>query len=395
MNKTNSNENSGKPETTEAYEVRQIPIDKIEVADFCRRREYPEEDMKTLQESIQKRGLIQNPVVLDNGNGKFTLIVGSRRFQACKALGWKTLPCRVGKGDVEDDAGLVSLSENIVRTIPHPADQGRFLKHRKEKTGLSDKELGLAQSSVTVRLNILDLGDDILAEIGSCPEDSFTLTHAGFLSQLMQTNRRNLQIEVRELLNKVKQFELSSGELDRLVQLYKDGSYDNLPGGLKDLLIKNKYMTARMAELFLCPEKFIDGDGHEAELLKESAHKLTEEKRQKLVQEAVDNKWSEDEIKKCLKRLLSPANPESNETNSAETLDSGLLSIMKQLEDSRYQLAEFGPDRISKLHKRCKQLIELLQSFVNTTTDIAKNKANHNTKESLKEESYESIKETT
>jgi len=376
MSKTNTNETPGKPETTETYEIRQIPIDKIEVADFCRRRDYPEHDMKTLRESIQKRGLIQSPVVLDSGKGKFTLIVGSRRLQACKSLGWKTLPCRVGKGDV-DDAGLVSLSENIVRTIPHPADQGRFLKHRKEKTGLSDKDLGkevgLAQSSVTVRLNILDLGDDILAEIGSCPEDSFTLTHAGFLSQLMRTNRHNRQIEVRELLNKVKQFELSSGELDGLVQLYKDGSYDSLPGGLRDLLIKSKYMTARMAELFLYPEKFIDGNGHDAELLKKSAHKLTKEKLQKLVQEAVDNKWSEEEIKKRLKHLLSPANPEPDKANNVETLDSGILFIMKQLEDSRYQLAEFGPDRISKLRKRCRQLIELLQSFVNTTADVAKN----------------------
>ncbi len=155
MSKANTNEKSpGKSEVTD--EIRQVPIDKIKVADFCRRSDYPEEEMKTLRQSIEKRGLIQNPVVIDNGKGNFTLIVGSRRFQVCESLGWKTLPCCVKKpGPLE--AGYLSFAENVVRSMPHPADQGRFLQQMKEKTGLSDeglgKEVGLAQSSVTVRLS--------------------------------------------------------------------------------------------------------------------------------------------------------------------------------------------------------------------------------------------------
>lgn len=396
MSKTDTNEKSpGKPEATD--EIHQIPIDKIKVADFCRRSDYPQEEMETLRQSIEKRGLIQNPVVLDNGKGNYILIVGSRRFQACKSLAWKTLPCCVKKTDSQE-AGYLSFAENVVRSMPHPADQGRFLRQMKEKTALSDeelgKEVGLAQSSVTVRLNILDLGDDILAEIGSLPKSPFTLTHAGVLSQLMRTNRFNRQIEVRELLTKVKQYGLSSGELSRLVQLYKDkdGDFDRLTGGLRDLLIKSQYMTARMAELFLHPERFINGDGHEAELLKQAAHQLTRDKHEKFVQSAVDNKWSDEEIKKHLKRLLSPPNPEPkpSEADNAETLDSGILSLMKQLEDSQYQLVNFEPEQVNKLHKRCKRLMELLQSFVSTTTDIAKNKDNRDMKESLKGESYES-----
>jgi ParB/RepB/Spo0J family partition protein len=376
----------------ETGEIRQILIDKIEVADFCRRSDYPEEEMKTLRQSIQKRGLIQNPIVLDNGKGKFTLIVGSRRFRACKSLGWEALPCCVKKSSSQE-AGYLSFAENTVRSMPHPVDQARLLQRMKENTSLSDKDLGvevgLPQSGVTDRLSILNLGDDILAEIGSLPESPFKLTHAVILSQLMRTDRHYHQIEVRELLNKVKQYGLSSGELKRLVQLYKDGDYDRLTGGLRDLLIKSKYMTTRMAELFLHPERFINGDGHEAELLKQAAHQLTRDKREKFVQNAVDNKWSDEEIKKRFKRLLSPPNPEPkpSEADNAETLDSGILSLMKQLEDSQYQLVNFGPDQVNKLHKRCKRLMELLQSFVSTATEAAKD--NSDTKESLKEESYE------
>ena len=394
MSKANKNEKSpGRPEATD--EIRQVPIDKIKVADFCRRSDYPEEEMKTLRQSIEKRGLIQTPAVLDNGKGNYTLIVGSRRFEACKSLGWKTLPCCVKKTDSQE-AGYLSFAENVVRSMPHPADQGQFLQQMKEKTALSDeelgKEVGLAQSSVTVRLNILDLDEDILAEIGTLPESPFKLTHAVVLSQLIEKDRFYCQVEARDLLNKVKQCRLSSGELRRLVQLYQDGDYDRLTGGLRDLLIKSKYMTARMVELFLYPERFIDGNGHEAELLKQAAHQVTRDKREKFVKNAVDNKWSDEKIKKRLKLLLSPPNPESKPSaaDNTETLDSGILSLMKQLEDSQYQLVNFGPEQVNKLHKRCKQLMELLQFFVSTTTDIAKNKDNRDMKESLKEESYES-----
>ena len=65
---------------------------------------------------------------------------------------------------------------------------------------------------------------------------------------------------------------------------------------------------------------------------------------------------------------------------------------MKQLEDSQYQLANFGPEQISKLHKRCKQLMELLQSFVSTVTEDAKD--NSDTEKSLKEVPYENQQAT-
>jgi len=74
-----------------SYEIRSIPIEQIKVADFCRRRAL-KKDLKSLTESIQRRGLIQSPVVLNSNNGSYSLIAGSRRFQACKALSWKTIP---------------------------------------------------------------------------------------------------------------------------------------------------------------------------------------------------------------------------------------------------------------------------------------------------------------
>lgn len=353
-----------------------IPIQAIDVADFCRRSSYLPEKMDILRQSIEKRGLIQNPVVIDNGDGRFTLVAGSRRFFACKSLGWKQIPCSVKKAS-SSEAGLLSFAENAVRSMPNPVDQARLLKQIKDNTGLSDKdigaEVGLPQSGVTERLSILNLGNDILAEIGTLPESPFKLTHAVALSRLARTGRYNRQIEMRELLNKVKQYGLPTSETKDLARLYEDGSYDRLSDSLKMLLTKNRNMTARMAKLFLYPEQFIDGDSSEAESLRRTAGELTREKREQLVQKAVDGRWSDAQIKKTLKKLLCRSNPKSGEKDNVTIFDLSILSVMHQLEESRYRLNNFSAEQVERLTKRCKQLIESLKHFIEATGQSGKN----------------------
>ena len=171
------------------------------MADFCRRRAL-KKDLKSLTESIQRRGLIQSPVVLDSNNGSYSLIAGSRRFQACKSLGWKTIPCCVKKIDTRN-ATFLSFAENAVREMVHPIEEARKLKKMKEETGMVDeeiaKEVGLAQSTVTGRLSMLDLGDDILKKIDTRPEAAFKPTHAIVLAQFQRTDRYKREIEIREL----------------------------------------------------------------------------------------------------------------------------------------------------------------------------------------------------
>ncbi len=136
----------------ESYEIRSIPIEQIKVADFCRRRAL-KKDLKSLTESIQRRGLIQSPVVLDSNNGSYSLIAGSRRFQACKALGWKTIPCCVKKIDTKD-ATFLSFAENAVREMVHPIEEARKLKQIKEDTEMTGPLSGILSRSPTVVMTL-------------------------------------------------------------------------------------------------------------------------------------------------------------------------------------------------------------------------------------------------
>lgn len=372
------------PETIpeESYEIRSIPIKQIKVADFCRRRAL-KKDLKSLIESIQRRGLIQSPVVLDSNNGSYSLIAGSRRFQACKALGWKAIPCCVKKIDTKD-ATFLSFAENAVREMVHPIEEARKLRKMKEETKMKDaeigEEVGLAQSTVTDRLSILDLGDDILEKIDIRPEAAFKPTHAVVLAQLQRTERYNREIEVRELQNKTIEHKLSSAQLKSLVRLFKKGDYDHLPEKLQMLLMKDKHMDAKMVKLFLHPEEFIDDSVSKAELLREKASELTKQQRKDFVEDTLNNNWPEKGIKTHLIKLIKNSmEPEENNRDkrpdpTVETLSSDLASFMDKLQSSRYQmhsLIKSKPDEVIRLRKVGSQLIRQLRSFLRTVTEVA------------------------
>ena len=82
-----------------------IDIEKISPNPFQPRREIAEEKIDELAQSIKACGLIQPVVVRRAGDG-YQLVVGERRFLACRKLGWKKI-----------SAAVQTLSDNAMATI--------------------------------------------------------------------------------------------------------------------------------------------------------------------------------------------------------------------------------------------------------------------------------------
>ncbi len=361
-------------------EVQFLPIDLIRVAECCRRSNY-RKDLDLLRDSIRKRGLIQNPVVIDDGKGGYVLIAGSRRFLACKSLGYKTMPCNIRRMD-KKEAPFIAFSENAVRTKPDPVDEARFLRKMKDITKMTDEQLaaevGLPQSGVTERLSILDLPEDVLARIDGRPESPFRLTHAVGLSQLARSNRFNRAMEVRELLGKTIEHTLSSSELKSLVQLLKSGEYDRLPEKLRMLLLKSRHMTSAMAQLFLYPEKWVEGDSTASEVLRKRASQLDSARRERFVEDAVSNNLPEQETKKRLRRLLEAADSRTTEkeggdssVSAVEDITSDITSLLQKFQIHQHDLASMSgsnPTEFIVLRKLCERLIRVVGSFLNSIT---------------------------
>lgn len=94
-----------------------LHLDKIEISRFNVRHTNAKEDLDKLAKSIDEIG-IQQPVVVFKQKGekdKYELIIGQRRYLACKKLNWKAIPAYIKKTLTEKEAAIISFSENIQR----------------------------------------------------------------------------------------------------------------------------------------------------------------------------------------------------------------------------------------------------------------------------------------
>ncbi|MCX7590738.1 MAG: mechanosensitive ion channel [Kiritimatiellae bacterium] len=80
------------PETT----VQEIPIERID-RPWAEGAVPPDEekDIRELMENIRRHGLLQPIVVTPTSGGRYSVLAGEQRLEACRRLGWKTIPAMI------------------------------------------------------------------------------------------------------------------------------------------------------------------------------------------------------------------------------------------------------------------------------------------------------------
>jgi ParB family transcriptional regulator, chromosome partitioning protein len=100
----------------------------IEDIDIYKIRQPPEyyrstsSDFSELANSINRKGLLQPVIVRTAQNGYFEMVVGNRKLQACKSLGWRKIICHIVELDTKQ-AFEISLIENIHRRSLTPVEE--------------------------------------------------------------------------------------------------------------------------------------------------------------------------------------------------------------------------------------------------------------------------------
>jgi ParB/RepB/Spo0J family partition protein len=118
--------------------VLDVPLEEIQMKDQVR-RDYPEESIRELAESIRHQGLLQ-PIQLKREDDGYRIVYGHRRFLAAKHLG---LPAITAIVDYASDVDILTkqIVENIQREDLNPFDEAKGLKQLMELKGLTQKEL--------------------------------------------------------------------------------------------------------------------------------------------------------------------------------------------------------------------------------------------------------------
>jgi ParB family chromosome partitioning protein len=148
--------------TPDPSEVRTLPVARIGANPFQPRREFREEELAELAQSIRENGLLQPLVVRPSpdGDGRFQLVAGERRLRAISELGWVEVPVVVR--DVDDRTLLVlALVENIQREALNPLEEAEGFQLLSSEFGLTQGEIaeavGRNRATVANTLRLLRL----------------------------------------------------------------------------------------------------------------------------------------------------------------------------------------------------------------------------------------------
>ena len=145
--------------------LRELAVDLIKPNPRQPRRDFDEDALLALAESIRSRGLLQPIVVRPIAGGTFELVAGERRLRAAKLAGLERIPAVVREAGDWERLDL-ALAENMARVDLNPIEEARACAMLVEDLGLTKGEVGrrVGKSRVAVSnlLRLLKLPDEVL-----------------------------------------------------------------------------------------------------------------------------------------------------------------------------------------------------------------------------------------
>ena len=130
--------------------------------DSERHRALRPELIDTLAASIKATGRVLHPIAVRPGknSGRFVLIAGRHRLEACRKLGWNRVPCIIIRGLSAIAAEELELRENIDRGELSPAESTLHLARLKAIAEERHKRKAGRPSIADDKINACQVGKD-------------------------------------------------------------------------------------------------------------------------------------------------------------------------------------------------------------------------------------------
>jgi ParB family chromosome partitioning protein len=199
-----------------------IPTNSIRPNPHQPRREFDEETIRELAESIREHGLLQ-PILVRPADKGYELVAGERRFRACTSLGLEEIPATVR--DVDDDRMLeIALVENLQREDLNPIEKAHAYERYVAELSLTHEQaaarLGKNRSTITNQLRLLELPADLQAMVS---RGTLSMGHA---RSLLGVTEPALQ---RRIASRVEKEGISVREVEKLARETRDGAPSRRP----------------------------------------------------------------------------------------------------------------------------------------------------------------------
>ena len=200
----------------ERKNAEEMPLSKIYPNPNQPRKNFDEQTLKELADSIKKHGVIMPIVVNDDDSGKYMIIAGERRYRATKLAGLDSLPVIIRKYTPRE-IKEISLIENLQREDLNPIEAASAMKQLMVDYKLTQDELaeriGKSRPAIANTLRLLSLTPDVMQMVA---EGRLSAGHARTLVPLAAEDQTSFAqdaiksgMSVRALEKKVRAYNLS------------------------------------------------------------------------------------------------------------------------------------------------------------------------------------------
>src|ERR671910_3424652 len=149
----------------EQIETKMIRVSRYAIRDRFQRTS--DED-NCLISSIKDHGLLQ-PILIRPFEQGFEIVAGHRRFQACRSLRWRFIPCKI-RDLTDKEAFEIQLTENMQRKSMDPVEEAEAFRRYVVDFGWGGvtelaSKIGKSEEYVSHRIQLLKLPEEIKEQI--------------------------------------------------------------------------------------------------------------------------------------------------------------------------------------------------------------------------------------
>lgn len=210
-------------ETEDSNSSVMVKISEIEPNRSQPRKDFDENSLSDLAQSISQHGLLQPLLVRPLPIGGYQIVAGERRYRACRMAGLTEVPVTIRELSDTETMEL-ALIENLQREDLSPIEEALGYKALIDEHGFSQEEVatsvGKSRPAIANSLRILKLPDSLLEYV---KQDKISAGHARAL--LMLDNEEDM-LELAELIYKK---DLSVRQAEKLAKKKPEVEEDTQP----------------------------------------------------------------------------------------------------------------------------------------------------------------------
>lgn len=154
------------PTDTKSHQDRlsHLPVEFLQPGKYQPRKDFDQEALAELADSIRAQGIIQPIVVRSVGHNRYEIIAGERRWRAAQLVHLSEVPVVIR--DISDETAIaMSLIENIQREDLNAIEEAEAMQRLLDEFSLTHQQLstavGKSRAAVSNSLRLLQLCGDV------------------------------------------------------------------------------------------------------------------------------------------------------------------------------------------------------------------------------------------